>query len=164
MGSHETSKSWRARRQLYWSRAVGTLDSVPTWAVELAKCARRKLSSVRPAKKAGRRLASVFEKIEHAQSFPKRVASFFCWSGAWQLTDSLRPAHFAAGQRAAMNSRWAHGELAVSSQWARELYWSRVNIALGWATNFNITIIGTVRYPIVSLQPRINLQGRGKLT
>ena len=28
--SHDTSKSWQARRQLYWSRAVGTLSSVPS--------------------------------------------------------------------------------------------------------------------------------------
>ena len=47
---------------------------------------RRELSSVRPAKNAGRELASIFEKIEHVQSCQKRWPAFF----AGRELDSLR--------------------------------------------------------------------------
>jgi len=98
------------------------------------------MSSVRPAKNAGCELASVFEKIKHVQSFQKRwlafltLASFFCWLGARQVT-SVCSAHFAAGQRAAMSSRWAC-----------EFYWSRVNPQLRLA-HFASSTVPVERWP-----------------
>ena len=63
--SHETSKAGQRDGQ----RAGQLAGQRSTWAVELAKCAGRELSSARPAKKAWRELASVYEKIENVQSF-----------------------------------------------------------------------------------------------